>query len=248
VRLHAKRIVDLYRSGSSRPIVAETEGGRFVVKFAGAPEGPRALAAEWLCTGLASAIGLPALELVPVEVEPSLGGSIADSEIREAIERGAGTGLGFRELPGAAPARPSDLQAAGAELSVPLLWLDLLVHNPDRRVENPNILKWGPSLIPIDYGASLGFHHGWTVSEQMPALELEVPQRHVFADRAPLLAAWHARLRARLPRNVLEGICGSLPSEWLEPAAFADAARERAAYVAYLWKRLAAMDTVMAMG
>ena len=48
-----------YREGSTSPALVETgDGERFVLKFAGAGPGPRALVIEFLATKLAGALGL----------------------------------------------------------------------------------------------------------------------------------------------------------------------------------------------
>ncbi|HEU4406891.1 MAG TPA: HipA family kinase [Polyangiaceae bacterium] len=242
LRFRARRVVGSLPGGSSRPLLVDTEGGRFIVKLVHGPEGPRALAAEWLGHALAATLGLPTAELAAVELDPSLAAPIAESELREDIERGAGTCLGLRELAGARPASPADLAAAPDDFALPLLWLDVLLENPDRRASNPNVLRWGASLVPIDYAASLPFHHDWALTEQGPARELGAPTGHIFERRAGELGRWHPALRPLLSRQALEAAAASLPPEWLEPAAFATEARQRAAYVAYLWKRLRALD------
>jgi len=222
----------------------ETESGRFVVKLVHGPEGPRPLAAEWLCQRLISRLGLPTLELVPVVLDAELASTIVDSELREAVQRGAGVCLGFRELKGAIPASVRDLDQAPDDFALPLLWLDVLIENPDRRRINPNVLRSGALLIPIDHGASLSFHHDWSVTEDTPGEKLEVPPEHVFAGRASALTTWHSRLRQELDRESIRAACDSVPAEWLSPPAFESEQRQRAAYLAVLWKRLQAMDRV----
>ena len=244
--LRARRILEAFDASSTRPLLVETESGRFVVKLVNGPEGPRPLAAEWLCQRLLSRIGLPTLELVPVTLDAALASSIAESELREAIQRGAGLCLGLRELRGAVPAAARDLERAPDDFAVPLLWLDVLIENPDRRKNNPNVLRSGQLLIPIDHGSSLPFHHDWRVTEQTPAESIEVSPHHVFAERAGALERWHPALRKLLDRESIRAACGSVPGEWLRPLAFETEERQRAAYRAVLWKRLAAMDQSLA--
>jgi hypothetical protein len=242
VRYRARRVVGSLPGGSSRPLLADTDGGRFIVKLVHGPEGPQALAAEWLGHTLASALCLPTAELAAIELDAALGAPIAESELREQIERGAGTCLGLRELAGAKPASLQELDAAPDDFALRLLWLDVLLENPDRRAHNPNVLRWGASLVPIDYAAALPFHHDWSLTEEQPARDLGPPAGHIFERRAGELERWHRLLRPLLTREALEIAASSLPPEWLAPAAFATEARQRAAYVAYLWKRLRALD------
>lgn len=228
--------------GSSRPLLVETEGGRFIVKLVNGPEGPRALAAEWLGHTLAGAVGLPTAELAAIELDAAIAAPIVESELREAVERGAGVCLGLRELAGASPASPSDLEGAPDDFALRLLWLDVLLENPDRRANNPNVLRWGASLVPIDYAATLPFHHDWALTEEGPGRDLGAPAGHIFEGRAGELGRWHRTLHPLLTRAALASAASSLPSEWLSPPAFATEERQRAAYVAYLWKRLRALD------
>jgi hypothetical protein len=244
--IHARRILEAFAASSTRPLLVETESGRFVVKLVNGPEGPRPLAAEWLCQRLLSRIELPTLELVPVMLDAELAASIAESELREAIQRGAGLCLGLRELKGAAPANLRDLERAPDDFAVPLLWLDVLIDNPDRRKNNPNVLRSGKLLIPIDHGSSLPFHHDWRMTEQTPGDKIVVPSHHVFAERAGELKRWHPALKKLLDRESIRAACDSVPGEWLGPLAFETEERQRAAYVAVLWKRLGAMDQSLA--
>ncbi|HEU4533603.1 MAG TPA: HipA family kinase [Polyangiaceae bacterium] len=241
-RFHARRILGAFSSGSSRPLLAETEGGRFVIKLVHGPDGPRALAAEWLGHSLAVGVGLPAAELAAIELDRSLAASVAEDELREAVARGAGTCLGLRVLEGAAAATPAELAAAPDDFALRLLWLDVLLENPDRVAHNPNVLRWGASLVPIDYAASLPFHHDWRLSEEAPAQGLEAPPGHLYAARAGGLGAWYRAFGPRPKREAFGAAAASMPGEWLDGKAFPSAERERAAYAAYLWKRARALD------
>jgi hypothetical protein len=244
-RFGVTRLLGVLPGGSSRPLLVETESGRFVLKLVGGPEGPRALAAEWIGTGVAALVGLPTLELVALELDPALARDLDDTELREFAERGAGLCLGVRELRGARPARLEELEQVDDDFALRILWLDLLLQNPDRRRENTNILRYGQALLAIDHASAVPFHHDWIVDEQSPSAELEPPSSHVFATRAARLPAWHARLRASLPRESLLAICAELPEVWLGPLSFESAARQREAYAVYLWKRLQAMDALV---
>jgi hypothetical protein len=242
LRLSVRSIVGTLPGGSSRPLLVETDGGRFVLKLVNGPEGPFPLAAEWWCTGLARALGLPTLEIVALELDPRLADPIEESELREAVQRGAGLCQGIRELAGARAATLKELERAPDDFAIPLLWLDLLVENPDRRSVNPNILAFGSALFPIDHGAALSFHHTWDLDEQSPRENLGVPEDHVFASRAAALPAWYEELERRLSRDFLNELALTLPDEWLGPLRFGTPERQKLAYATYLWKRLKSLD------
>jgi hypothetical protein len=242
LRLPVRSIVGTLPCGSSRPLLVETQGGRFVLKLVNGPEGPFPLAAEWWCTGLARALGLPTLELVALELDARLADPIEESELREAVQRGAGLCQGVRELVGARAATAKELERAPDDFAIPLLWLDRLVQNPDRRSANPNILAFGSALFPIDHGAALSFHHTWQLDEQSPSEDLAVPRDHVFANRAAALSGWYPELQRRVTRELLNELALGLPDEWLGPLRFGTPERQKLAYSTYLWKRLQALD------
>jgi hypothetical protein len=243
-RFAVSRILGVVPGGSSRALLVESDAGRFFLKLVGAPDGARALVAEWIGTSLAALSGLPTLELAALELEPMLAASIEDTEIRELVQRGAGLCLGVRELRGARQATLVELKQADDDFALRILWLDILLQNPDRRRENPNILRQGQALLAIDHASTLPFHHDWLVSENAPAAEHEPPARHVFSARAAGLPAWHGRLRRTITREQLLIICHALPNEWLGSTSFESPERQREAYGAYLWKRLRAMDAL----
>jgi hypothetical protein len=225
-------------------LLVDSTSGRFVLKLVGGPDGPRALAAEWIGTSVAALAGLPTLELVALELDPALAATIEDTEIREFVERGAGLCLGVRELRGARQASANELDQADDDFALRVLWLDLLVQNPDRRRANPNILRQGQALLAIDHASALPFHHDWLVTEASPRDDLAPQPTHLFAARAARLPEWHRALRGLVSREGLRSICHELPGPWLGALSFGTPERQREAYATYLWKRLRAMDTL----
>src|ERR671936_1360700 len=104
----ATRYVTPLREGGSLPgLVEADDDGLYVLKFRGAGQGPKALAAEVVAGELARALGLPVPELVLVELDPALGAAEPDAEIQELIVASAGTNLGVDFLPGALPYLPA---------------------------------------------------------------------------------------------------------------------------------------------
>jgi hypothetical protein len=90
----------------------------------------------------------------------------------------------------------------------------------------------------IDHGACLGFHHRWSdVTEQSPRTQGWSLSNHVLGSRATRLAVIDTVLAGVLDRSVLESAVRAVPAEYLSVDG-ADTHRRRAAYVAFLWKRL----------
>jgi hypothetical protein len=155
----ATRYVTPLREGGSLPgLVEADDDGLYVLKFRGAGQGPKALAAEIVVGELARALGLPVPELVMIELDPALARAEPDPEIQDLIRASAGLNVGVDFLPGAlpyVPARPPERDLAAA-----VVWLDTLVENVDRTPRNPNLLLWHGRLWLIDHGAALYVHHG----------------------------------------------------------------------------------------
>jgi len=103
--VRATRYVTALREGGSLPgLVEADDDGLYVVKFRGAGQGARVLAAEWLAGEIGRAIGL----LVPDLVAVDLDAGIADSE-PPGDPRSAG-GVGRKEHRPRLPAWLDDVQ------------------------------------------------------------------------------------------------------------------------------------------
>lgn len=230
----------LRRGGSSSPVIVETDGGRFVAKLRGAGEGVPALIAEIVVAALAERLGLPVPERALVELEPEFTSDDKNDELYDLLVRSVGLNVGLRYLEGAATPRPEAFRAFDDDFAARVLWLDGLTQNPDRTPANPNVLAWHGRPWLIDHGAALGFHHDWAgVTEDAPR-EQSRYEHHLFGERAGLLARFDAELARLIDRRALDAALAAVPDELLEAASRDPAARTRAAYAAFLWKRLKA--------
>ena len=156
----ATRYVTPLREGGSLPgIVEADDDGLYVLKFRGAGQGPKALAAEIVAGELARGLGLPVPELVLIELDPALGAAEPDPEIQELIARQRGH-QPRRGLPARLAALRPDASRRTPELAADVVWLDALVTNVDRTPRNPNLLRWHGNLWLIDHGAALYAFHG----------------------------------------------------------------------------------------
>jgi hypothetical protein len=119
------------------------------------------------------------------------------------------------------------------------VWLDGLVQNPDRTVKNPNLLWSHNQLWLVDHGAALGFQHDWpAVTEASPRSGRWSVTGHVLRSRASRVVAMDEPLAARVHRGALEAALDSVPDDFLVEDGGEALRRRRAAYVAFLWKRL----------
>jgi hypothetical protein len=206
-------------------LVEADDDGLYVLKFRGAGQGPKALAAELVSGELARALGLPVPEIVFIELDPALGAAEPDPEIQELIAGSAGRNLGMDFLPGSLPFTPA--RPPAAELAADVVWFDALVLNVDRTPRNPNLLRWHGRLWLIDHGAALYVHHAAGDPVARAGDRFATIREHVLLPFAGSIADADARLSPRLDRARLEAIARDVPAEWAaaEPYAAHLAAR-----------------------
>ncbi len=244
--VHATRYVTPLREGGSLPAIVEADDdGTYVLKFRGAGQGAKALISELVSGEIARMLGLPVPEIVLVELDPLLGRSEPDSEIRELIKVSAGLNLALDYLPGSIsfdPLVPKPIEN-NAQLASEIVWFDSLVTNVDRTVRNTNMLVWHKQLWLIDHGASLYFHHSWDDYLERSRSRFPQIKDHVLLPFADDLQAADAKLAPLLTLQVIQSIVELIPESWLLDAPFSQSEESstrlhRAAYVEYLQKRL----------
>ena len=228
----------LVRGASSSPVVVETAGGRFVAKLRGAGGGVPALIAEIVVGELADRLGLPVPERVLIELEPEFQSDDRNDELHDLLTRSVGLNVGFRYLDGSRLPRPEELAQLDDDFVARVLWLDGLTLNPDRTSSNPNILFWKQRPWLIDHGATLSFHYDWAHVTEASPRELTSFAGHVFAERSDRVSLVDATLARRLDTHALAACLDAVPAELLAAATPEAPARARAAYEAFLWKRL----------
>lgn len=242
--VHATRYVTPLREGGSLPAIVEADDdGTYVLKFKGAGQGPRVLIAEIITGEIARFLGLPVPEIVFMHLDPVLGRSEPDSEIRDLIKNSAGLNLALDYLPGSISYDPLITRPVVnvPQLSSCVVWLDALTTNIDRTARNTNMLIWHKHLYLIDHGASLYFHHTWDDYLNKSRTPFAPIKDHVLLPLADEIAAADELLTPLLTREVLEEIVALVPDEWLgDVPLFENIAAHRAAYVEYLSRRLAA--------
>jgi len=221
----ATRYVTPLREGGSLPALVEADDdGLYVLKFTGAGQGPKALAAEIVAGELARALGLPVPELVFVNVDAELARAEPDPEIQDLINASVGVNLGVDFLPGALPYSPD--RPPAPDLAAAVVWLDALVENVDRTPRNPNMLRWHGNLWLIDHGASLFVHHG-------SGDPLAVAQRPFPAIRDHVLLPAAGSILdadARLAPNADPAMAAALvPDAWRDGAPYAEHLQARLA-------------------
>ncbi len=211
------------------PAIVEAEdSGLYVLKFRGAGQGLKALIAELVAGELARAMGLRVPELVFMQLDPVLGRSEPDGEIRELIKASGGLNLALDYLPGSITFDPVAGPPPAAEEASDIVCFDSYVTNVDRTPKNPNMLHWHKALWLIDHGASMYFHHSWAEYLERSRTPFAPIKDHVLLPWATALRASEATLRAKLtPRGAgahggadpgrVAGDGGGLPLEGSAP-------------------------------
>ena len=216
------------REGGSMPAVVEADNlGTYVMKFRGAGQGPKALAAEIICGELARRLGLRTPELALGYLDPRIPGSEPDPDIQDLLRASCGLNLVVDFLPGSAGFDPRGWKAA-PDFASQLVWFDALVQNVDRTWRNPNLLVWHGDVWLIDHGAALWFHHHWPTANPLRPFDAS---DHVLRPAATGLAAAHGRLAPQITRDVLAEVTALVPVEWFgdgEPSAYVAQLLERA--------------------
>lgn len=243
--LVATHIRERIRSGSSLPVVVDTDDGPYFVKLRGTAQGPGALVAEVIAATIAEAIDLPVLPWRIVQLYADTPTDDHNDELADLLARSIGDNLGVPFIRNARLMNADELAVVDEDLAARIVWLDWLIMNPDRSPGNPNILVKGDHFWLIDHGAALPFQYNWTaVSEDAPALPRPVIP-HAVRERATEIEAWSEILTACVTRDVIHDAVSRVPDTFLRPLLAEGATdetvrRRRIAYEVYLWKRLKA--------
>jgi len=242
-RVRARQVLSAFRQGSSWPVLIDTGEERVFTKLHATAHGTAPLVAEIVVGELADALGLSTPARCLVELEVGVESLDPHQELLDLLARSAGLNLGFQLLEGYRDLKPPDTRHIGPELAASIIWLDALVQNPDRTQQNTNLMIKAGRISLIDNGAALTFQYDWDhVTEQTPRQAGTFVEKHLLQVSPSQLEARDDELATRLTRDVLERALAAVPDEFLTPllSPGSSAARQRAAYVAYLWKRLRA--------
>jgi hypothetical protein len=247
--LAAARYVTPLREGGSVPAVVEADDGAlYVVKFRGAAQGSRALAAEVIAGELARAAGLRIPELALIDLDANFGRSEPHQEIREVLLASAGVNLAMGYLEGAIGYDVAARRPVPGDFASTLVVFDAFIDNVDRTARNPNLLWWRGDLWLIDHGASLYWHHGWAGGDLATSAARPFAQvgEHVLLPFADRLAEAGVALGRTLDDAVIARAVADVPDQWLAGQGGADdGAALRAAYGIWLRARRATLPRII---
>ena len=180
-------------------------------------------------------------EIVFVALDPVLGRSEPDYEIRNLVRSSGGLNLALDYLPGALGFDAARIADVPPELASIIVWLDAFIANVDRTARNTNLIWWHRRLHLIDHGAALYYQHDWPGYAAQALNPFRQVRDHVLLPVADALERADALAHARLDSARLEAIVAGLPDDWLEANPEAGSADEaRAVHARFLTTRLEA--------
>ena len=241
--VNVTRYIAPLREGGSLPALAEADDDfKYVLKFKGSGQGPKALIAELIGGEIARILGLKIPELVFANLDEAFGQTEPDEEIQDLLQKSQGMNLALHFLSGAITFDPV-VTVVTPELASQIVWLDAFITNVDRTFRNTNMLMWHSELWLIDHGACLYFHHSWADWENQAKSPFALVKDHVLLPKASLLAETDATCRQLLTPEKIQAIVALIPDEWLEwPGADETPAALREVYARYLTTRLKHSD------
>ena len=241
--LRAQRVLSAVRQGSSWPVIVDAGQERIFTKLRATAHGTAPLVAEIVVAELADALGIPTPKRCLVEFEAGIASADPHEELLDLLARSQGLNLGFELLEGYRDLKATETHYVKQELAAAIVWLDALVENPDRTAQNPNLMIKAGRISLIDNGAALAFQYDWAnVTEQAPRQPGTFVEKHLLRVTPREFDDCDAELAPKLTREIVEHALATVPDAFVLPLVpqGGDLNRLRAAYVAYLWKRLRA--------
>lgn len=245
--LTATRYITPFRQGGSLPALVEaSDGERYVMKFAGAGQGRKALIAEWIAGEIGRALGLNVPPLALLTLDQAIADGESHQEVRDLLQASVGLNLGLRFIPQALEYAAALRHPLTPEEASAIVWFDAFVTNVDRTPRNVNMLIAEKRLWLIDHGAALYFHHAanWREDAARALTPFRPIREHALLHLATALGEADADARELLTPALLSDIVAALPDAWLVDLVQPDVLR--AGYLDWLTRRLARSDVFVA--
>ena len=230
-RLKASAFMRRIQSGKTHPAVLMCEdvnsnnAGEFVVKLKGGIDaGVTGLTCELIASLLADELGLKVPTSAIIEIDPTIGTLLSsrDSDMARIIGRSASQNFGTEVLVGGYGVWPINkyLPASLRPSAGEIFAFDALIQNPDRKVNNPNLLWKGEEIFLIDHELAFSFLFRIGNSSEPWILEGDAGvflNEHVFYQelkgREVDLARFQGALGA-ISDEDLAGMVDQVPREW----------------------------------
>jgi hypothetical protein len=167
-RIEAAVVLRAMSSGRTKPCLTlcENEAGDFtevVIKWrSGKQTTPHGLICELISALLAIDLGLPIPKPFLVDVPPNFSVGEGKAELSEIARFSAGLNYGSEKLPPGFATCPKEkpIPVLLRPLAAEIFAFDVLIQNPDRRRENPNLLWNGDEIYLCDHEQAFSFLNG----------------------------------------------------------------------------------------
>jgi hypothetical protein len=214
------RLLELFRSGSTFPALAETGSGeRFVLKLRATASGYRSLATEFLGNRIAARLGLRVPSVRPIYIPSDLPWEIGTDEFHDTLRRSAGWNLGVAHIDGARPITDFATESVSLDFLARLAQVDDLLQNVDRTAKNPNLLVADADVWAIDFGGCLFLQR---IIDSCHPYKFGLQGRHLLAGRGDCDAP-----RIAVVPQALGMLVREMPPHWIEDAGATPAEIER---------------------
>jgi hypothetical protein len=166
--------------------------------------------------------GLSTPEPALIEIDRETSRMITESSAAKQMGKRVlpGVAVGSRYLrPAPLPPRTNNLTPEQVSEAAAIYVYDLLVHHPDRRIKNPNLLIVRGHFIAIDFDLTFSFL--WPIGDQVPPWRVSIlpfPYEHYFHDvlKSAKSFDWNKPFDQVLALDVdkLRNATATLPQAW----------------------------------
>lgn len=198
-------ILTVYDNASTKPCLVRTEdGAKWVMKLAGAGQGPAGLMWEFIGLGVARAFRVPVPEARIIHLPEGFPWQVGTDEYDEMLQRSFGPNLAIAYVEEAEALTAAEALELPQTLVDHIAAADAWLCNVDRTHRNTNLLRAPDGTIHvIDYGACLFGPRALARRYAAPSL----PAHHLFQARA--------QNPVSRPAFDWEAMIAPLPSAWL---------------------------------
>jgi hypothetical protein len=225
-RLHAASVLRVLSVGRTKPclmLCTDTTGNEHevVVKWqAGMELKETGLVCELISALVADDLDLPIPKPYLVEVDVDFHKAIGNAAVSKLAQNSAGLNFGCQKLPPGFSTWAKDraIPMGTRPLAAEVFAFDVLIQNPDRRRDNPNLLTDGEEIYLCDHEQSFSFlagvidwHPPWT------GKGTDFFRNHVFFHQLLGTAPNFDRLRGAveaLTNTRLNAYLEAIPDEW----------------------------------
>ena len=155
-----------------------------VVKlYSGKESSPKGLICELMAALFARDLDLPVPEPFLVAVEPNFYQCISEPEQAARFQKSAGLNFGSKYLGPGYITWPRERSISGDLIqdAAEIFAFDIMIQNPDRRKDKPNVLRKGDNLAIFDHEMAFSFLYAFTPNEYpWEGKGLGFAQDHVF--------------------------------------------------------------------